>query len=81
MVCTILDNLGKYFGKGKRKLLMDRFLVFFQSYIFEKSYILMDLEFMLLDTFDAIRPKQCPKVDSFTHAQEIIRQIRDAEKE
>ena len=29
LVCTMLDSLGKYFNKGKRRLLMDRFLVFF----------------------------------------------------
>ena len=30
LVCTLLDSLGKYFTKGpKRRLLMDRFLVFF----------------------------------------------------
>ena len=29
MVCTLLDSLGKYFNRGKKKLLMDRFLIFF----------------------------------------------------
>lgn len=29
LVCTLLDNLGKFFNKGKRALLMDRFLIFF----------------------------------------------------
>lgn len=58
MVCTLLDSIGKiYFSKGKRKLLMDRFLMFFQCYIMSKNYILMDLEFMLLDTLDTLRPK------------------------
>lgn len=35
---------------------MDRFLMYFQRYIFSKSYVLMDLEFMVLDTFDNLRP-------------------------
>jgi len=32
---------------------MHRFLVFFQKYIHQKSYILMDLEFMILDCFES----------------------------
>lgn len=58
LVCTVLDAVGKqYFQKGKRRLLMDRFLVFFCHYIFAKDYVLMDLEFMVLDTFENLRPK------------------------
>ena len=64
LVCTALDSLGPYFTKGKRRLLMDRFLVFFQRYIYQKRYIYMDLEFMLLDTFDGLRPKNFPKVET-----------------
>ena len=56
LVCTILDSLGKYFWKGWRRTQMDRFLLFFQRYILSKSYVLMDLEFMILDTFDHLRP-------------------------
>jgi len=29
MICTTLDSLGRYFVKHKRRLLMDRFLIFF----------------------------------------------------
>jgi hypothetical protein len=36
---------------------MDRFLFFLERYIFSKNYVLMDLEFAILDTFDNIRPK------------------------
>ena len=58
LVCTLLDAVGRnYFLKHKRRLLMDRFLIFFQRYIFCKSYIQMDLEFALLDTFETISPK------------------------
>lgn len=34
LVCTVLDSLGRYFIKGRRRLLMDRFLVWLQQYIF-----------------------------------------------
>jgi len=57
LICTVLDSLGKYFTKGERRKMMDRFLFFFERYIFSKNYVLMDLEFAILDTFDNIRPK------------------------
>ncbi len=31
--------------------------MFFQRYIYSKNYVLMDLEFTILDTFDTVRPK------------------------
>ena len=76
LVCSLLDCLGKYFSKGKRRLLMDRYLIFFQRYILQKSYIYMDLEFMLLDTFDGIRNKNFPKVQTIDEANTICRRIR-----
>lgn len=79
LVCSLLDNLGKYFTKGKRRLLMDRYLIFFQRYILQKSYIYMDLEFMLLDTFDGIRNKHFPKVETIKEANAACRRIRQAE--
>lgn len=57
LICTALDTLGRYFQRSERKRSMDRFLMFFQKYIFSKNYVLMDLEFMILDTFDNLRPK------------------------
>jgi regulator of nonsense transcripts 2 len=46
LVCTLLESLGRnLFAKHKRRLLMDRFLIFFQRYIFLKNYLLMEVEF------------------------------------
>ena len=39
----------------------------------------MDLEFMLLDTMDNIRPKQAPKVADLAEASEACNRIRRAE--
>jgi regulator of nonsense transcripts 2 len=57
LICTVLDSLGRYFNRGERRIIMDRFLMFFQRYIYSKNYVLMDLEFTILDTFDTVRPK------------------------
>ena len=58
---------------------MDRFLIFFQQYIYTKQYIFMDLEFMLLDTFEGLRTKNFPKVDSLQQSNVACRRIRQAE--
>lgn len=81
LVCTLLDNLGKFFTKGKRALLMDRFLIFFQRYILSKTYILMDLEFMILDTLEAMRPRKAPKLASLEQANAVCNKIVQAELE
>ena len=39
LVCTLLDALGQYFWKGERRTTMDRFLIFFQRYIYSKTYV------------------------------------------
>jgi len=40
----------------------------------------MDLEFMVLDTFDNLRPKQAPKVNSLQESVNACARIRKAEK-
>ena len=79
LVTTLLDSIGRYFMRGRRRLLLDRFLVFFQRYILSKNYILMDLEFTLLDTFDLLRPKQMPRIESFQQADGLCKQILEIE--
>ena len=78
LVCTVLDSLGKYFHKGERRLIMDRFLFFFERYIFSKNYVLMDLEFMILDMFDNLRPKFV-RFQSGAEAVEACRLIEEYE--
>lgn len=79
LICTIIDSLGKYFTKGDRRKKMDRFLFFFERYIFSKNYVLMDLEFMILDTFDNIRPKFI-RFQSESEAKEACSKIEEAEE-
>jgi regulator of nonsense transcripts 2 len=57
---------------------MNRFLLYFQRYIFSKNYVLMDLEFMILDTFDNIRPKLV-KFQTEDEADEACKSIEDLE--
>lgn len=57
---------------------MDRFLMNFQKYIYSKNYVLMDLEFMILDTFDTVRPKFI-RFESQEEAVAICKKIEDYE--
>ncbi|KAF8438755.1 nonsense-mediated mRNA decay factor [Terfezia claveryi] len=56
LVCTLLDVCGMCFERGSAKRKLDFFLTFFQYYIYTKEPLPMDVEFLVLDTFQAIRP-------------------------
>ncbi|KAF9529410.1 armadillo-type protein [Crepidotus variabilis] len=57
LVCVLLDTCGMCFDRGTQKKKLDNFLVFFQYYIFCKEPLPMDVDFMLTDSLEAIRPK------------------------
>ncbi|KAM0751324.1 ARM repeat-containing protein [Meredithblackwellia eburnea MCA 4105] len=57
LVCTLLDTCGACFERGALKKKLDNFVVFFQMYILAKKSIPMDVEFMVSDTFEQLRPK------------------------
>ncbi|KAK9898934.1 ARM repeat-containing protein [Cystobasidium minutum MCA 4210] len=58
LVCTLLDACGQYFDRGQLRKRMDSFLTFFQMYVRTKRQPLpMDVDFMLTDTLETIRPK------------------------
>ena len=61
---------------------MERLLIFFQRYILSKSYVLMDLEFMILDALDYMRPSQkFKKFESHQEADAACRKIEQFERE
>ncbi|KAG6375457.1 ARM repeat-containing protein [Boletus reticuloceps] len=57
LVCVMLDTVGMCFDRGSQKRKLDSFLVFFQYYVLCKEELTMDVDFMLSDSFEAIRPK------------------------
>jgi regulator of nonsense transcripts 2 len=57
LICVLLDTCGMCFDRGSQKRKLDNFLVFFQYYLLCKEQIPMDVEFMVTDSFEAIRPK------------------------
>eukprot|EP00356_Strombidium_inclinatum_P001720 CAMPEP_0170508506 /NCGR_PEP_ID=MMETSP0208-20121228/62547_1 /TAXON_ID=197538 /ORGANISM="Strombidium inclinatum, Strain S3" /LENGTH=199 /DNA_ID=CAMNT_0010791443 /DNA_START=2519 /DNA_END=3118 /DNA_ORIENTATION=+ len=60
---------------------LDRFLMFFQKYVLSKSYILMELEFALLDTLDLHRPSpEFKKYESLKEIEEACAKVEAFEK-
>ncbi|KAI4162519.1 MAG: hypothetical protein LQ342_003934 [Letrouitia transgressa] len=56
LVCTMLDVCGVYFERGATRKKLDFFLTFFQYYICTKDPLPMDIDFIIHDTFVALRP-------------------------
>ncbi|CAG8606881.1 31439_t:CDS:10, partial [Gigaspora margarita] len=56
LCCTLLDTCGMCFDRGSSKKRLDDFLVFFQMYILTKQKLSMDIEFMIADLFEMLRP-------------------------
>ena len=57
LVCTLLDTCGMCFDRGSLKKKLDEFLLFFNLYVLCKEQPLpMEIEFMLSDTLELLRP-------------------------
>ena len=57
LVSTLLETCGMYFEKGAGKKKLDFFLTYFQYYINVKDPVPMDVEFVIQDTYAALRPQ------------------------
>ena len=67
LTCVLLDTCGQYFDRGSSKKKLDCFLVYFQRYFWfkRKSEVFnvetrpfpMDIEYLLKDTLESLRPK------------------------
>ncbi|KAL6308040.1 transcription factor [Sparassis latifolia] len=57
LVCVILDTCGMCFDRGTQLKKLDQFLAFFQFYALCKIRPPMEIEFMLTDSIEAVRPK------------------------
>ncbi|KAL1407550.1 mRNA decay protein [Vanrija albida] len=61
LACAILDTCGICFAKGSLRRKLDQYLVVLQLYALCKTDMPPDVEFMLDDIFEALRPKGRPK--------------------
>ncbi|OCH88273.1 transcription factor [Obba rivulosa] len=56
LVCVLLDTCGMCFDRGAQQKKLDNFLTFFQLYVHCKVPLPMDVDFMLSDSLEAVRP-------------------------
>ncbi|KAG1175001.1 hypothetical protein G6F70_000728 [Rhizopus microsporus] len=71
LCCTLLDTCGMCFDRGSSKKKLDNFLVFFQMYVLSKSKPPMDIDFMISDTFEMLRP-QLTIIPTYEQANEAV---------
>ncbi|KAI9146462.1 armadillo-type protein [Paraphysoderma sedebokerense] len=75
LCCTLLDTCGICFDRGSSKRKLDVFLTFFQMYIFTKDKLPMDVEYLVDDTFELLRPKM-KRFETYEEAVEAVEKIR-----
>ncbi|RKP25779.1 armadillo-type protein, partial [Syncephalis pseudoplumigaleata] len=68
LCCVLLDACGIYFTKGPSKARLDAFLTFFQMYCLTKNQMPMDVDYMVKDLYDLLRPNM-PLYASYEDAQ------------
>ncbi|OAD02083.1 hypothetical protein MUCCIDRAFT_74058 [Mucor lusitanicus CBS 277.49] len=71
LCCTLLDTCGMCFDRGSSKKKLDNFLTFFQMYILSKNKPPMDVDFMITDTLEMLRP-QLQILTSYEEANEAV---------
>ncbi|KAL9560274.1 hypothetical protein MBANPS3_000001 [Mucor bainieri] len=71
LCCTLLDTCGMCFDRGSSKKKLDSFLTFFQMYVLSKNKPPMDVDFMITDTLEMLRP-QLQVLTSYEEANEAV---------
>jgi len=83
LVCTLLDTCGDCFDEKKDAVKVDAFLIYLQRYVLTKVNIPMEIDFMLADTLELLRPKlvfvkdyelACNEVDRIE--REVMEQLK-----
>ncbi|KAJ3414690.1 hypothetical protein HDV05_006225 [Chytridiales sp. JEL 0842] len=56
LCCALLEPCGQFFKHGSLAKRLDEFLAFLQVYVQTKGSMTMDIEFLLLETLESLRP-------------------------
>merc|ERR1712113_705566 len=75
LCCMLLQVCGKYLRKGKLKSRCDRFLIYFQRFIFIYSPIPFNIEWWINDIFIYIAPNMI----RYENLQQILNKINQIE--
>ncbi|CAE6470742.1 unnamed protein product [Rhizoctonia solani] len=57
LACVLLDTCGMCFDQGSQKRKLDNYITFLQLYVHCKASLPIEVDFMLNDTLEALRPK------------------------
>ncbi|KAJ3066697.1 hypothetical protein HDU98_010017 [Podochytrium sp. JEL0797] len=57
LCCHLLETCGQCFDRGPLSLKLDEFLAFLQVYLHSKPRLSMDVEFLMIELFELVRPK------------------------
>ncbi|KAF1838878.1 nonsense-mediated mRNA decay factor [Decorospora gaudefroyi] len=57
LVCNLLETCGMYYDKGAAKKKLDFFLTYLQYYVCTKEGLPMDVEFIVQDAYNLVRPQ------------------------
>ena len=74
LVVTLLEIAGPFFDRGGLKFRLDRFLLYFQRYLFLKEIIPIDLQFAVSDLLDKLRP-DLQRANNMEHIADQIRKV------
>lgn len=77
LVCVLLDTVGMCFDRGRQMRKLDNFLVFFQYYALCKEELPTEVDFMLSDSLEAVRPK-LPIPESIEEAAKAVDNVLNA---
>ncbi|TPX30482.1 hypothetical protein SmJEL517_g05965 [Synchytrium microbalum] len=58
LICTLLETCGEYFDKGPTGRRLDDFLTYLQLYINSKAKAPIDIDFLVAETFELLRPSR-----------------------
>ncbi|GAA98251.1 uncharacterized protein L969DRAFT_342336 [Mixia osmundae IAM 14324] len=80
LVATLLDSVGPFFDKGGLKVKLDGFMTFFELYLFCKKPLPIEVEFLVSDLFEKLRPASA-RATSYAEAalalDELVAQASD----
>jgi regulator of nonsense transcripts 2 len=57
LCCALLESCGPCFDRGKTAAQLDEFLAFLQVYAHSKGLLTMDVEFLIAEIFELLRPR------------------------
>lgn len=72
LACALLETCGHCFEKGAAKKKLDFYLSFLQYYINVKDPIPMDIEFVVQDTYNLLRPRWKLVLNDFSEAARVF---------